>query len=374
MSALWVVRLVVLFFLIRVPDTFGQTISAAIPKEVQPGEKYVFYLHGAIIESQGINAVSPYWGRYEYAAILDTLQSYGYNVISEARPQNTDKLEYAGKIAKEISALLASGVSPEHIIVVGASAGGSIAVDISIRVKNSKIKYAVLGVCRWASWKAYLHENKLCGNFLSIYESSDSYGTCEDYFNDQACISDYKEIKLKMNNGHGFLYKPYREWVQPLVKWINGQEDEIAEMPQENGHDDFYRKAESGSSKNRFDSTTVHGDKIVIDHATGRRWQQAGSDTEMTFEAARQFVNDLNARGFAGHNDWRLPTLQEASSLIEARKNESGLHIDPIFDNKQKWIWTADKESASQVWLVNFLVGFSGSFHPDYTIYVRCVR
>jgi hypothetical protein len=66
--------------------------------------------------------------------------------------------------------------------------------------------------------------------------------------------------------------------------------------------------------------------------------------------------------------------LQEALSLIEARKYESGLYIDPIFDNKQRWIWTADQESASQVRLVNFLYGFSGSFHPDYTIYVRCVR
>lgn len=187
--------LVVLFFLIAVPNTSGQAISTFIPKEVKPGEKYVFYLHGAIVQSQGINAISPYWGRYEYIAILDTLRSYGYNVISEARPQNTDKLEYADKVAKEISALLASGVSPEDIIVVGASAGGSIAIDISIRVKNSKIKYAVLGVCRWVSWKAYLQENELCGNFLSIYESSDSYGSCESFFKDQDCILGYKEIK-----------------------------------------------------------------------------------------------------------------------------------------------------------------------------------
>jgi len=366
--------LVVLFFLIGVPNTFAQSINASIPKEVKAGEKYIFYLHGAIIESQGINAISPYWGRYEYIAILDTLRSYGYNVISEARPQNTDKSEYADKIAKEISALLASGVSPEDIIVVGASAGGSIAVDISIRVKNSKTKYAVLGVCRWASWKAYLHENKLCGNFLSIYESSDSYGSCEGYFNEQDCISGYKEIKLNMNNGHGFLYKPYREWIHPLVKWINGQEDDIEEMSQENGYSDSFRKSGSDSIKNQYDSTTAHGDKIVIDRVTGLMWQQAGSENEMTFEETRQFVKDLNARGFAGHKDWRLPALQEALSLIEARKYESGLYIDPIFDNKQQWIWTTDQESASRVWLVNFLYGFSGSFHPDYTIYVRCVR
>jgi hypothetical protein len=183
-------------------------------------------------------------------------------------------------------------------------------------------------------------------------------------------MSGYKEIKLSMNNGHGFLYKPYREWVHPLVKWINGQENDVEEI------DDYAsnRKAESDNIKSRLDSTTVHGDKIVIDRATGLMWQQAGSDTEMTFKETEQFVNGLNARRFAGHNDWRMPALQEALSLMEARKNVRGLYIDPVFDNKQRWIWTADKESALQVRLVNFLYGFNGSFHPDYTIYVRCVR
>ncbi|MCH8957130.1 alpha/beta hydrolase [candidate division KSB1 bacterium] len=212
----------IFFFLMGISNTIGQTISTSIPKKVKKSEKYLFYLHGGIIQAQGIDAISPYWGRYEYTSILDTLSSYGFNVISEARPKDTDESEYADKIAKEIDTLLNSGVAPEDIIVVGASAGGSITIDISIRVKNGKIKYAVLGVCRWASWKAYLNENELCGNFLSIYESSDTYGSCESYFKDQPCKSDYKEIKLNMGNGHGFIFRPYQEWVHPLVKWING--------------------------------------------------------------------------------------------------------------------------------------------------------
>ncbi|MFQ5708631.1 MAG: hypothetical protein ACE5HO_14340 [bacterium] len=214
-------------FLMGVSNTIGQAISPSIPKKVKEDERYLFYLHGGIIQSQGINAVSPYWGRYEYTSILDTLRSYGYHVISDARPKDTDLLQYAAKVSKEIGTLLKSGVTPENIIVVGASMGAGITIDISIRVKNSKIKYAVLGICREASWKSYLehysdNEIELCGDFLSIYETSDSYGSCESYFKDRHCISGFKEIKLNMNNGHGFLYKPYKEWVHPLVKWING--------------------------------------------------------------------------------------------------------------------------------------------------------
>ncbi len=208
-------------------NAMAQTISPSIPAEIDSSKKYLFYLHGGIIQSRGIDAVSPHWGRYEYTSILDTLKSYGFNVISEARPGDTDLLEYAGQVAQQINTLLKSGVAPEHITVVGASMGAGMTLDIAIRVKNRQINYAVLGICREASWDAYLQhytedEIQLCGNFLSIYEQSDSYGSCDSYFEKQPCLSGYKEIKLNMGNGHGFLYKPYKEWLHPLVQWIDG--------------------------------------------------------------------------------------------------------------------------------------------------------
>jgi hypothetical protein len=33
------------------------------------------------------------------------------------------------------------------------------------------------------------------------------------------CDAGFEEIVLEMGNGHGFLYKPYEDWVGPLVKW-----------------------------------------------------------------------------------------------------------------------------------------------------------
>jgi hypothetical protein len=51
--------------------------------------RYLFYLHGRIIEEQGARAVSPDYGRYEYAAILQRLSGEGFTVISEVRPRNT---------------------------------------------------------------------------------------------------------------------------------------------------------------------------------------------------------------------------------------------------------------------------------------------
>ncbi|MBD3305685.1 TIR domain-containing protein, partial [candidate division KSB3 bacterium] len=47
---------------------------------------------------------------------------------------------------------------------------------------------------------------------------------------------------------------------------------------------------------------------VVVDHATGLMWQQSGSDKELTYTQAQQYVKGLNQKKFAGYDDWRLPT------------------------------------------------------------------
>ncbi|MBC7485344.1 MAG: hypothetical protein H7282_01130 [Cytophagaceae bacterium] len=95
--------------------SFAQTRYTALPSEIISKNKYLFYLHGRIIEEEGIRAVSKKCGAYEYYAILDTLKNYGFTVISEARPKNTNINLYAKKTAAQIDTLLKAGVAPEYI-------------------------------------------------------------------------------------------------------------------------------------------------------------------------------------------------------------------------------------------------------------------
>lgn len=208
----------IISFWLIIPITTGQGISTSVPKKIKNSEKYLFYLHGAIVQEQGINAVSKDFGPYKYLDILDTLSSHGFNVISEPRPKDTDEIQYADKLSKQIDTLLRAGVVPGNIIVVGASSGAYITIDAAIRLKNRKINYVVMGMCWPDTYKAYSGKD-LCGNFLSIYESSDPHGSCRKLFEDIHCKTGVKEIKLNMNNSHGFLYQPYKEWVQPIVEW-----------------------------------------------------------------------------------------------------------------------------------------------------------
>ena len=123
----------------------------------------------------------------------------------------------------------------------------------------------------------------------------------------------------------------------------------------------------------RYDLKVIYGDKVVIDHATGLVWHQSGSDENMEWEEAKKWVRELNNRGYPGYNDWRLPTVEEASSLIESSES-NGLYIDPIFSNKQEWIWTGDVYGSEGAWGVSF--GSDLVFWVNFTseFYVRPVR
>jgi len=116
-----------------------------------------------------------------------------------------------------------------------------------------------------------------------------------------------------------------------------------------------------------------HDGQVVVDHATGLSWQQSGSPEGMTYANAEKYIIALNDQRFASFNDWRLPTLEEAMSLMEPKKSGE-LYLDPVFDRTQKWIWTADLESAGRAWYVYF---DSGGCHLDdfgNGSYVRAVR
>lgn len=126
--------------------------------------------------------------------------------------------------------------------------------------------------------------------------------------------------------------------------------------------------------KHQYEAKETDSAKVVIDHATGLMWQQSGSDTIITIEQARHFVQRLNQSRFAGFGDWRLPTLEEAMTLLVPKKNRQQLHIDPLFDARQKWIWTADQHGPGLIWVVLFDFGGGYEYVNDVSNYVRAVR
>jgi tetratricopeptide (TPR) repeat protein len=154
----------------------------------------------------------------------------------------------------------------------------------------------------------------------------------------------------------------------------------------------------------KYNLETIREEKVVVDNATGLMWHQSGSDDQIIWNKAMKWMKKLNKKGgiyensikgYAGYHDWRLPTVDEAASLLESSQKNGDLYIDPVFSKKQSWIWTGDisnelsacgrnkvEDGSDVAWAVYFGSArylFCGAYQVgirsnDYTIYVRPVR
>lgn len=219
-------------------STIAPTDASTGVEMVDPSALYLFYLHGKIIEDQGLPAVSDAFGAYEYEDILETLRGYGFVVRSEQRVQDTDVLDYAQKIAGQVNDLLDAGVPPENITVVGASKGAGITLYVSSLLKNSAVNFVPMAICH-PDVVSELIQNEVViyGNVLSIYDSADEYaGSCQELFafSGGKGLANHDEIVLDVGAGHGILYQPLDAWVLPAVAWAKDQA-ELAEVRPEFG-------------------------------------------------------------------------------------------------------------------------------------------
>jgi hypothetical protein len=152
-------------------------------------------------------------------------------------------------------------------------------------------------------------------------------------------------------------------------------QDEVKEMLKKYDFFDSYDNKNGHGFDNLFEQQTIKKDEVFIDGATGLMWQQSGSADEMNFENANEWIKELNLKGFAGFNDWRLPTLEEALSLMEPEENKNGLYIHPLFDYKQTELWTTDLLKGEDRAWVAYFNGGSCSVASFYGYsYVRAVR
>ncbi len=102
---------------------------------------------------------------------------------------------------------------------------------------------------------------------------------------------------------------------------------------------------------------TDNGDETVTDNLTGLMWTKDANMAEKTWEEAKTYCEDLS---HAGHNDWRLPNVNELSSLIDRGKANPALPEGHLFSDVQNFYWssTAYSDGTSFAWGVYLGDGF----------------
>lgn len=121
-----------------------------------------------------------------------------------------------------------------------------------------------------------------------------------------------------------------------------------------------------------YNFNLLEGDKIFIEQTTGLMWQRYVSTRFMEVKEAKEHIKHLNDTKFAGYGDWRLPTLDEAMTLMQ-KLVDKDFFLDPRIHDRDRWILTAD-EAEGGSWNVNYTYGICRPGHPVDGICVRAVR
>lgn len=194
-------------------------VLSDVPRKVNRKALHLIYLSGFLVEAGNTRPTSPRWGVYEYDQILETFRRGGFVVISEAREQSHEIEPYARKVAGRVRRLLDAGVPPQNITVVGASQGAWIGMLVSTYLENRGLNFVVIGAC--GADEGFLRLVNLHGDVLFITERTDRSPatTCQRFRDDATGLGESQVLETNTGQGHGFLYRPMKEWVGPTVAW-----------------------------------------------------------------------------------------------------------------------------------------------------------
>jgi|APTNR8051073442_1049403.scaffolds.fasta_scaffold07250_3 hypothetical protein len=139
------------------------------------------------------------------------------------------------------------------------------------------------------------------------------------------------------------------------------------------------------SGETGLGSFTDNNDGTVTDKRTGLMWMRISEGQDWlvgrsTGQAKRFYLDEAQAicSNFAGHEDWRLPTLDELNSIVESTHTNPAAnpYVFVGFDQTPTPLfWTSTNASEKQWWYVSFYSGAKFPCGPrENRLSVRWVR
>lgn len=204
------------FFLCSASANAGSIVSD-VPSEPDKSEKFIFYMHGSVEESEGATD--------KYDTAVEAIAESSAIVISEVR-DDTDPNTYSLKLKAQVDRLISSGVPPENITISGFSKGSIIALAAAGAINNTKVNYVLLAGCsKLLNEKYAVDPTKAVGRILSIYDSGDEkFESCNGIVRAADGLI-FEETDLDSGKGHKVFRIPkekfIEQWRDPLVDWAD---------------------------------------------------------------------------------------------------------------------------------------------------------
>ena len=114
-----------------------------------------------------------------------------------------------------------------------------------------------------------------------------------------------------------------------------------------------------------------NGDGTVTDTSTGLMWKQA-HEPRMTWKQAMMLKSD-----FAGHSDWRLPTIKELLSIVDYETHNPAIDSKVFNMPSNVWLWWSSTDTIYHIdfaWVADFTFGKSQDCNKYVNSFARLVR
>ncbi len=131
------------------------------------------------------------------------------------------------------------------------------------------------------------------------------------------------------------------------------EEGEISEMLAAKNMFDAERNP-GGDFQHQYEVRNAGGLNLILDRSTNLVWMRQRNLVKMNLSKAISWIESLNHVQYGGITGWRLPTIEEAASLLQNTKGAQGKFLDAIFGEDIKVIWTGDFSAKSGSWVVDF--------------------
>ncbi len=123
-----------------------------------------------------------------------------------------------------------------------------------------------------------------------------------------------------------------------------------------------------------------NGDKTQTDKLTGLIWSKDANPAAATktWQQALDYIKTLNSQNYLGHNDWRLPNINELASLVNKGQSNTStwLNGQGFLNVQSSYYWSSSSGSigTNYAWYVDVNSGFVGNINRSLNFYVWPVR